>query len=150
MLTRRFILFSGAACLAGGTGLGSLLSETARQAHAASDNFPFALDDDEWRKRLTAQQYAILRKHGTERPYSSALNNEKRRGVRKNCFRPQASMTAAPAGRASGCRFAKRPWAKAATRLTAWCAPKFTAPIAEGIWGMSSMTARHPPACATV
>ncbi|KXU38348.1 methionine sulfoxide reductase B [Ventosimonas gracilis] len=81
MLTRRFILFSGAACLAGGTGLLSLLSKTAWQAHAASGNFPFALDDDEWRKRLTAQQYAILRRHGTERPYSSALNNEKRRGI---------------------------------------------------------------------
>jgi len=31
--------------------------------------------------RLTSQQYVILREHGTERPYSSALNNEKRRGI---------------------------------------------------------------------
>jgi len=81
MRTRRLILFSGAACLAGGAGLLSLLSETASQAHAASGNFPFALDDDAWRKRLTPQQYAILRGHGTERPYSSALNHEDRRGI---------------------------------------------------------------------
>jgi len=58
MLTRRFILLSGAACLAGGAGLLSLLSRTAPQAHAASGNFPFSLDDEEWRKRLTPQQSA--------------------------------------------------------------------------------------------
>ena len=39
------------------------------------------LSDAEWRKRLTAEQYNILRKHGTERPGSSALNGEKRKGV---------------------------------------------------------------------
>jgi len=81
MPTRRFVLLSGAACLAGGAGLLSLLSKTAPQAYAAAGNFPFALDDDEWRKRLTPQQYAILRRHGTERPYSSPLNNEKRCGI---------------------------------------------------------------------
>ena len=37
--------------------------------------------DDEWRKRLTAAQYDVLRREGTEPPFSSALNDEKRRGV---------------------------------------------------------------------
>jgi len=81
MPTRRFVLLSGAACLAGGSGLLALLSNTAPQAYAAADNFPFMLGEDAWRKRLTPQQYAILRSHGTERPYSSALNQEHRRGV---------------------------------------------------------------------
>jgi peptide-methionine (R)-S-oxide reductase len=42
---------------------------------------PLALPDPEWRKRLTAEQYKVLRQEGTERPGSSKLNAEKRRGV---------------------------------------------------------------------
>jgi len=81
MPTRRFVLLSGAACLAGGSGLLPLLSITARQAQAAAGSFPVSLDDEAWRQRLTPRQYAILRQHGTEHPYSSALNNEHRRGI---------------------------------------------------------------------
>jgi peptide-methionine (R)-S-oxide reductase len=39
------------------------------------------LSDDEWRKRLTAAQYDVLRREGTEPAFSSPLNKEKRRGV---------------------------------------------------------------------
>ena len=39
------------------------------------------LSDAEWRKRLTPEQYNILRKHGTERAGSSAFNREKGKGV---------------------------------------------------------------------
>jgi peptide-methionine (R)-S-oxide reductase len=39
------------------------------------------LTKDEWRKRLTADQFYILREEGTERPGSSPLNNEKRPGI---------------------------------------------------------------------
>jgi peptide-methionine (R)-S-oxide reductase len=35
----------------------------------------------EWRKILTPAQFNILREEGTERPYSSPLNNEKRKGT---------------------------------------------------------------------
>jgi peptide-methionine (R)-S-oxide reductase len=37
--------------------------------------------DAEWRKLLTPAQFNILREEGTERPYSSPLNNEKRKGT---------------------------------------------------------------------
>jgi peptide-methionine (R)-S-oxide reductase len=39
------------------------------------------LSDADWRQRLTANQYAILRQHGTERAGTSSLNNEKRKGI---------------------------------------------------------------------
>lgn len=39
------------------------------------------LSDNEWKKRLTSAQYHVLRKEGTESPYSSSLNDEKRKGV---------------------------------------------------------------------
>jgi peptide-methionine (R)-S-oxide reductase len=42
---------------------------------------PLKLSDAEWRKRLSPGQYAVLRNEGTERPRSSPLNDEKRRGT---------------------------------------------------------------------
>jgi peptide-methionine (R)-S-oxide reductase len=43
--------------------------------------FPVEKTDDEWRKALTSEQYAVLRGHGTERPGSCALLAEKRPGT---------------------------------------------------------------------
>lgn len=37
--------------------------------------------EDEWREKLSAAEYEILREAGTERPFSSPLNDEKRPGV---------------------------------------------------------------------
>jgi peptide-methionine (R)-S-oxide reductase len=46
-----------------------------------SKDFKVVHTDEEWRARLTPEQYEVLRGHGTERPGSCALNHEKRRGV---------------------------------------------------------------------
>lgn len=43
--------------------------------------FPVARTEAEWRKRLTPEQYAVMRGHGTERPGSCALLHEKRKGT---------------------------------------------------------------------
>jgi peptide-methionine (R)-S-oxide reductase len=43
--------------------------------------YPVTRTDDEWRKLLTPEQYAVMRGHGTERPGSCALNYEKRNGT---------------------------------------------------------------------
>ena len=38
-------------------------------------------DEADWQRRLTPEQYRVLRKHGTERAGSSPLNAEKRAGT---------------------------------------------------------------------
>lgn len=43
--------------------------------------FAVTRSDEEWRRRLTPEQYHIMREHGTERAGSCALNFEKRAGV---------------------------------------------------------------------
>jgi peptide-methionine (R)-S-oxide reductase len=37
--------------------------------------------ETEWQKELDPLQHHVLRQHGTERPFTSPLNNEKRTGV---------------------------------------------------------------------
>ena len=44
-------------------------------------NAPYSLDDATWRSRLTGEEFYILREAGTERPWTSPLNDEKREGV---------------------------------------------------------------------
>ena len=39
------------------------------------------LSDEEWKMRLSEEEYYILRQHGTERPGFSVLNNEIRKGT---------------------------------------------------------------------
>ena len=47
----------------------------------ATKSYPFALTDAEWRQRLTPEQYAVMRAHGTERPGSCGLLRERRPGT---------------------------------------------------------------------
>jgi len=50
-------------------------------APAKATAFPIQKSDAEWRKLLTPEQYAVLRKHATERPGSSPLDREHRKGT---------------------------------------------------------------------
>jgi len=45
-----------------------------------TETYPIEKSDEEWRKQLDPQQYSVLRKHSTERAFTSPLNNEKRQG----------------------------------------------------------------------
>jgi peptide-methionine (R)-S-oxide reductase len=47
----------------------------------ASERFEVTKTDEEWRRELTPDQYQVLRQHGTERPGSCALLQEKRAGT---------------------------------------------------------------------
>ena len=42
---------------------------------------PIELNDEEWRKKLSPNVYAVLREEATERPFTSPHNNEKRTGT---------------------------------------------------------------------
>jgi len=53
----------------------------ARRRDRASPGEPLKLSKDEWRKRLPADAFRVLREESTERAGTSALNEEKRAGV---------------------------------------------------------------------
>ena len=42
---------------------------------------PIVKSDHEWRNQLSPEAYDVARKHGTERPFTSPLNDEKRAGT---------------------------------------------------------------------
>ena len=47
----------------------------------STKHYPVTRTEAEWRKLLTPEQYAIMRRHGTEAPGSCALLAEKRAGT---------------------------------------------------------------------
>ena len=52
------------------------------KVHASSNDLDdWSLTKDEWRERLSSESFNVLREEGTERPFSSPLNNEKRKGT---------------------------------------------------------------------
>jgi peptide-methionine (R)-S-oxide reductase len=55
------------------------LASAARSEPARADKVK--LSEEEWRKRLTPEQFAVLRQEATERPGSSPFNAEKRNGT---------------------------------------------------------------------
>jgi peptide-methionine (R)-S-oxide reductase len=75
MIDRRCLLAGGAVAAIAG-----LRWATGSRASAA-DAFEIQKSESEWRQLLTSEQFEVLRNHGTERPYSSPLNAEKRAGT---------------------------------------------------------------------
>ncbi len=79
------------------------------------ESFEVVKSEEEWRKILTPAQFAVLRDAGTERPRSSPLNDEHRRGAYA-CAGCALPVYASEAKFESG---------------TGW--PSFTAPIAGAV-----------------
>lgn len=61
--------------------LSPLLMPREAEAAAAAADPQWQLTDAQWKQRLSPAAYQVLRKEGTERPFSSPLNNEKRDGT---------------------------------------------------------------------
>ena len=76
MITRRHLIEGGLAGIV-------LAFATPWRLRAREDHQQFEVThtDAEWKKLLTPAQYQILRHEGTERAFTSALLNEKRRGI---------------------------------------------------------------------
>jgi peptide-methionine (R)-S-oxide reductase len=80
-LTRRKLLgIGGAVAAASLFGLGAC-GRAAPVPPASRGNFEVMRSDAQWRQQLTPAQYAVLRGQGTERAFSSPLNDEHRRGT---------------------------------------------------------------------
>jgi peptide-methionine (R)-S-oxide reductase len=75
-MTRRHLL-----ALLSALGFGAGAARAQGPSPAAPKVEPLRLTDAEWKKRLTPEQYSVLRHEGTERPGSSPLNHEKRKGM---------------------------------------------------------------------
>ena len=71
---RRFLAFMGA-----GASVPILAACGAGAAEARS--WPVSFTEAQWRKKLTPAEFRILRQAGTERPFSSPLDKEKRKGI---------------------------------------------------------------------
>ena len=77
MFTRRHLLYAGTAAAA----LGIFRLARPHGASAEGRIYEVTHSDDEWRKLLTPEQFNVLRREGTERPFTSALLNEHRNGT---------------------------------------------------------------------
>ena len=64
-----------------GAGAAATFLAACGSSPAAAKTFKISYSDAEWKRRLTPAQYHILREEGTERPYSSPLDKEKRAGT---------------------------------------------------------------------
>ena len=58
-----------------------VLLRTSAVAYAVEAIQTITKTDREWKKLLTDEQYNVLREEGTERPFTSPLNDEHRKGV---------------------------------------------------------------------
>jgi peptide-methionine (R)-S-oxide reductase len=74
MLNRRYLLMAGV--------FGAVVTRLSWGTNPAraAETFPVTHTDAEWHKLLTADQFEILRNQGTERPFSSELLHEERKG----------------------------------------------------------------------
>lgn len=79
LMTRRGVLARIGSAMAG-VGLPLFAVQAAEAATKATDP-RWQLSDAEWKRRLSPSAYAVLRREGTEAPFSSPLNAEKRVGT---------------------------------------------------------------------
>jgi peptide-methionine (R)-S-oxide reductase len=110
MTNRRMMLLGG-----GSLAVIGILSWLRGEEVSAAKPFEVSKSDEEWRRSLKPAEYRVLRQHGTEPPFSSALNAEKRKGTFA-CAGCELPLFSSDAKFESG---------------TGW--PSFTAPLANAV-----------------
>ncbi len=80
MTTRRNVLLGAAFGVLAGAGALTAVNATGAPS-GQTNTFQVNHSDDEWRQMLSPAAYDVLRNAGTERPYSSPLNDEHRSGT---------------------------------------------------------------------
>lgn len=79
MIDRRCVLAGAAVALGAATIVKA--EPMGRGQQTIPDYDKWQLSEEEWKERLQPEAYAVLRKEATERPWTSPLNSEKRKGV---------------------------------------------------------------------
>jgi peptide-methionine (R)-S-oxide reductase len=80
MMTKRQFVLSGVA-IAGLAGIAAKLGIGRARSEASPKVFEVTKTEDEWRAILTPEQFKVLRKEGTEYPWTSPLLEEHRKGT---------------------------------------------------------------------
>ena len=75
-ISRTFLTIAGVAALRQ-----SMLAAAQAPAAPGAKIEKVVKTEDEWRKLLTPAQFSVLRQEGTEPPFTSPLNKEKRKGI---------------------------------------------------------------------
>jgi len=87
-MNKRAFLFTAAAATVSAVSYRTVTATSVKENSGATEETSATgeiekldLPESEWKKRLTKEQYRVLRKEGTERAGSSPLNDEKRAGT---------------------------------------------------------------------
>jgi peptide-methionine (R)-S-oxide reductase len=150
MITRREIVLGGTAASA--VIWLARLSNSAMAQAASLGKFEVVKSDEEWRRELTSEQYAVLRRRMTEHPWTSSLNKESRPGTYlcAGCDLPLFSSNTKFESETGWPSF----WApingasehRRTEASISWSSPRSIATAAEVTWDMFSTTARRRPA----